>query len=620
MCGIFGVLAPRGRFTHDDVNAALTALAHRGPDGAGVSRHQIGESRELWLGHRRLAIVDLSDRAAQPMQRSESAIVFNGEVYDHVELRHELDVELTTGSDTEVLLEGLRAKGGAFLERCNGMWSLAFLDGKRDSLLLARDRLGKKPLYVYEAGDVFAFASELKAFLALGLPLTVNDEGLAWFRWLGYIPARHTIWLECSKVPAATHVTVDLRDPSRKTETLYWDPLGGFADRFDGSFDDAVDAVGALVDDSTRLRVRADVPVGVFLSGGIDSTLVASSMARLGDHRLRAFTVQPSDPSFDESQVARKTAAQLGIEITVLPLALEDYDRQIERAVATFDEPFSDPSLIPTLAISEAARQHVTVVLTGDGGDESFFGYPWLSYPSRLFARRRWIAWMPGWKRIAGRLLDAPCMEHAVRGAARVARLNPENPRVKISLLQDIVTARMPEEVYDTFQAAQPKRFLGAPDRARLNGSLIEHARAWYPKYGWEAAASRGTEATLSALDLVTYLRDGVLVKVDRSTMAYGQEARSPLLDHRVVRLAQSLDVRFKVEGGVHKRILRELVGRRVGGVSRLGKRGFGVPIPPGGTGPTERARWADLVERRFVATWVRAAEAGLEASAEWGR
>ncbi|MCA9606458.1 MAG: hypothetical protein KC619_12720, partial [Myxococcales bacterium] len=269
-----------------------------------------------------------------------------------------------------------------------------------------------------------------------------------------------------------------------------------------------------------------------------------------------------------------------------------------------FDEPFSDPSLIPTLAISEAARAHVTVVLTGDGGDETFMGYPWVSHPSRLFDRRRWVEWVPGWRRVAGPLLEARWMEHAVRGAARAARLNSDNPRVKISLLQDLVEARGPEQVYDTFQSALPKRFLGAGDRARLGGSLVEHARAWYPEYAWDSAAARGTQALLSALDLVTYLRDGVLVKVDRATMAYALEARSPLLDHRLVHLAQSLDTSFKIHRGVHKHLLRELVARRVRGVSRLKKHGFGVPLPPGGSGPTPRARWASLVERRFFETW----------------
>lgn len=604
MCGIFGVLAPRGRFTAEGVEAAVTSLAHRGPDGAGITRHDVAGGLELWLGHRRLAIVDLSTDAAQPMRRGDAVLVFNGEVYDHVELRGSIEAELTTSSDTEVLLEGLRAEGGAFLERCNGMWALARYDATRETLLLARDRLGKKPLYLYDAGGILAFASELKAFVALGLPLTVDEEALAWFRWLGYVPARRTIYRECVKIPAATHLEIPLREPARRSEVLYWDPLGGFARAFEGSFDDAIDAVGSLVDDATRLRVRADVPVGVFLSGGIDSTLVASSIARLGDHSLRAFTVQPTDASWDESEVARRTAAQLGIEITVLPLAPAAYDRQIERAARHFDEPFSDPSLIPTLAISEAAREHVTVVLTGDGGDELFMGYPWVSHPARLFAWRRRVAWLPGWRRAAGRLLEAPWMEHAVRGAARVARLNADNPRVKISLLQDLVEAGAPEHVYDTFQSAQPKRFLAAHDRARLAGSLAEHARGWYPEYAWGAAARRGTQALLSALDLVTYLRDGVLVKVDRATMAYSIEARSPLLDHRLVHLAQSLDTRFKIEGGVHKRVLRALVGRRIRGVSGLAKRGFGVPLPEGGRGPTPRARWADLVERRFFETW----------------
>lgn len=605
MCGIFGVLAPRGRFAEALVESALTSIAHRGPDGWGLTRHDVGDTHELWLGHRRLAIVDLSDDAAQPMRRGDAVLTFNGEIYDHVELRGSIDAELTTTSDTEVLLRGLMAEGGDFLRRCNGMWALGLYDGARDTLLLSRDRLGKKPLYLYEADGVLSFASELKAFATLGLDLTLDEDALAWFRWLGYIPGRRAIYRECRKLAAATHVEIDLRDPRKKTETPFWDPLGGFERRFAGSFEDALEEVGAVIDDATRLRVRADVPVGVFLSGGIDSTLVASSISRLGHHDLQAFTVERAEKEWDETEVARSTARQLDIAITTLPISAADCDRQLERAGTQFDEPFSDPSLIPTLALSEAARRHVTVVLTGDGGDELFMGYPWVSYPTRFFDRRRWISWVPGWRRVAGGLLQAPWMEHAVRGAARVARLNTDNANVKLAILEDIVEARTPEQVYDTFHSSQPKRFLSSADRARLEGSLVEHARTWYPGYAWDAAAAQGTRALLSALDLVTYLRDGVLVKVDRATMAYGLEARSPLLDHRLVHLAQSLDTSFKVRDGVHKRLLRELVAGRIRGVSRLGKKGFGVKLPEGGEGPTPRARWSQLVERRFFQTWL---------------
>ncbi|MBX3271847.1 MAG: asparagine synthase (glutamine-hydrolyzing) [Sandaracinaceae bacterium] len=604
MCGVLGVLAPRGRFARPDLAAALDTLAHRGPDGAGLTRHDAPHARELWLGHRRLAIVDLSEAAAQPMQRGEATLVFNGEIYDHVELRASLDLPLSTSSDTEVLLEGLRAHGPPFLERCNGMWALAYHDASRRELVLARDRLGKKPLYLYEADDVIAFASEPKAFVALGLPLTIDEDARALYRWLGYLPARRTIYRECAKLPAATHLTISLGDPSKRTERLYWDPLGGFAHRFEGTFDDALDAVSALVDDATRLRVRADVPVGVFLSGGIDSTLVASSVARLGDRATRAFTVQPTDPRFDESPVARATAAQLGVPITVLPLGPEDYARQTDRAATIFDEPFADPSFIPTLAISEAARAHVTVVLTGDGGDELFMGYPWLSHPGRFFELRRHVAWVPGWRPAARYLLGRSWMEPLVRGAARVAKLRSDTARIKIAVLEDVVDARSAEDIYDAFHTMVPRQLLDASVQARLHGSLLTYARAWYPGYAWDAAASRGTHAILSGLDLVTYLRDDVLVKVDRATMAYGLEARSPLLDHRLVALAQSLDTELKVHRGVHKHPLRQLAARRVRGVHELAKRGFGIPLPAGGDGPTDRARFGDVVERRFLSTW----------------
>ncbi|MDQ3030787.1 MAG: asparagine synthase (glutamine-hydrolyzing) [Myxococcota bacterium] len=614
MCGIFGVIARPGRFGDADVLRATRALDHRGPDGHGVERVFASDSWEVWLGHTRLAILDLSADGHQPMRGFGGVIVFNGEIYDHRARRDALrsdGIALRSSSDTEVLLAGLMRDGPDYVARCNGMLALGAWRESDRTLVLARDRLGKKPLYLYETGDVLAFASELKAFHALGVPLTEDPEAWAHYHWLRHVPGERSIYRECRKLPAASHATVTLpaggSSLPRVRSSLYWDPLRACGERFEGRYDDAIDELLALVDDATALRLDADVPVGVFLSGGIDSSLVAASVAGARTGEISAYIVKAEDPALDESEVATRTAARLGLRACVLDLRRRDYDRQIERIPFAYDEPCAPLSQIPTMAIAEAARRHVKVVLTGDGGDEVFVGYPWLGFPERLFRYRRPLDLVPGAGHLARRALPTRAGRAALRMAARTLGISTADLAGKERLAHELLRATSPAELYDFFQELQPRRTLSPDDARHLGpGGLLARAKRDYPEYSWDAAEARPLPELLAALELVTSMRDEILVKLDRGTMAHSLEARSPLLDYRVVELGLRLPLEHKAHEGVYKRILRDACARRVDReLARRKKSGFGIPppedLPPG---PSDAARWALAVEGAWRRRW----------------
>lgn len=616
MCGILAGIARPGRYQHADLRRAVGTLAHRGPDDLGVERVHATDAWELWMAHTRLSILDLSEAGHQPMHAEHRErggwIVFNGEVYGHRELRPELEATghgFRSTSDTEVLLRGLLEHGPGFLDRTNGMLAAAYFDQASETLLVARDRLGKKPVYIYESPDALFFASELKAFVALGLTLTEDAESLAYYHWLQHIPFERTIYKECQKLPAASFTVVDLRCGERvplKTE-LFWDPLAAMARSFEGTYDDALDRVEELLDDATRIRLDADVPVGVFLSGGIDSSLVASSVARQHAGDVKAFIVKAADPQLDESERAVRTARQLGLSYEVLDLQPADYQRQIEKIPDAYDEPCAPFSQIPTLAISEAARKHVTVVLTGDGGDEGFVGYPWYDYPERLFRYRRPLDLVPGARAIASLVLPSRLGTLGLHVAVRALGLNAKNIETKREIAFRLLRAPRPTELYDHFQELQPMRALDSSDRAVLGpAGILERAVRAYPRYDWAAAESRAVPELLAALELVTSMRDEILVKVDRATMAYSLEARSPLLDHRMVELGMSLPISHKARDGVHKRVLRDVCARRIDrDLATRRKSGFGVPLPDDlPPGPTPAVRWMRAVECAWRQRW----------------
>lgn len=612
MCGILGVISRPNTFTRESVQKALDTMLHRGPDDAGLEYIKINSEWEAWFGQRRLSIVDLSPGGHQPMfgslsERERGCLIFNGEAYNHDEVRDTLKDRwnFKSRSDTEVVLAGLMLSGPKILEQLNGMLALGYLSLSESSLLLARDRLGKKPLYVYRSHQLLIFASELKAIKALGVQLTVDPEANAYYRWMGYVPADMTIYKECKKLKAGSYTEFDLKSNiiSEVKQKQYWDPLCGYTKTYKHSYSDAIDEFLYLLDDATKIRLEADVPVGAFLSGGIDSSLVISSIARLKPDSVTGFTVKFDDPDFDESGIAENTAVQLGLKIQKLHLRAADYDRQIKKLPWHYDEPFSDSSQIPTMAISEAARKEVTVVLTGDGGDEIFLGYPRFAYPAKMDRIRRLASLVPaGSKAIMLSLKTAPGRA-LLKYLLRISGAPVTNIDSKISRIQEILGSTDSRQLYDSIMSVQQKLALPLSDRQILeNKSLYKLVRDWYPELQWTALNNRSREEQLAAIDMVTYMRDDVLVKVDRATMAYSLEARSPLLDYRIVEFGTSLPAEFKFHQGRFKRILRDALSRRVkGDIVRYGKRGFGVPLPADlPAGPNQAARWNIFIEKQW--------------------
>lgn len=604
MCGLLSIISRPNVFDRETVQRALQTLAHRGPDGAGLELFNVS-NWDIWMGHRRLAIVDLSTDGAQPFRSNEAhdaVIVFNGEVYNHHELRRDARGRfLRSTSDTEVLLTGIMDVGQDYLKRVNGMFAFAYLDMRQRSLLLGRDRIGKKPLYIYQAADIIAVASELKALIALGLKVTVDESALAYFRWTGYIPDPLTIYREIRKFPAATCAQIDLQKPTLDLKfRRFWDPLAAFEHVYSGTYEHAVDELAYLVDDAVKLRLDADVPVGTFLSGGIDSSVIVASVAKFKNNTM-AMTVRLDDFSLDESRFAIDTGRQLGVDVTTLKVEIPQDDGEL---AWVFDEPFADISQVPMMTIARAAREHVKCVLTGDGGDEIFLGYPWLTYPGRIDSIAKLCptpvaAWL-------ARSVDSPMGHVIVKYVAKLLGLNVATTSNKVSMIKSILLNANPANLYDLFKTQQHRDFLSPDLKRRLPTSLADFSRDSYDDLAWEALEGRSLPEFLGAVDFLTFLKDDVLVKVDRATMAYGLEARSPLLDYRVVQFAHSLPLNYKISDGVYKRIMRDLLRRSVDGeILGRSKQGFGIPVPSDvPSAATPSAAWASRIESAWRTKW----------------
>ena len=539
----------------------VASLAHRGPD-----------HREVWsdpsegiaLGHARLAVLDLSPAGNNPMARSNGRyrITYNGEVYNFLELRRELEAEgfaFASRSDSEVVLAAYERWGAACVARFVGMFAFAIWDGRDRTLFVARDRLGKKPLYYARYDGRVSFASEPRALLVdPGLPREVDPDALSLYLRFGYVPSPATIFRGILRLPPG-HVGWLGREQVRVES--YWDPLataGGAP--VDTGDTEAERSLEALLGEAVRQRTISDVPVGAFLSGGIDSSLVVALLQERSDRPVRTFSVRFEDPEFDESEAAARVAAHLGTEHQTVECGEAQMLPVVDGLGGLIDEPLADSSFIPTYVLSRAVRSSVTVAMTGDGGDEAFWGYP------RYGALRRW-GWLLGQpgpiRNLVGRIAGTR-PEARWQRIASVLLLDDENPYHRFTRLAGAGEIRAwtgrgePRPIHD--EVLERLRGLPLPDAAPL-------------------------------LDLVTYLPDDVLQKVDRATMAAGLEARSPLLDRRVVEFAARLPAGLKWKDGHGKVLLRRMLARRLPPplVDRP-KRGFGVPLARWLKGPLRGA------------------------------
>ena len=576
MCGIAGIFAddPRVAVTKEALAAMGQALAHRGPDGSGV---HCGAG--YGLAHRRLAIVDLSPLGAQPMSdaRRELHVVFNGEIYNHAELRAELEARghrFVSRADTEVLLHGWREWGTGLPAKLRGMFAFALVDERDRSLFLARDRLGKKPLYLARDAGQLAFASELKALRAgwPGLSRALDPQALAQFLALRYVPDPRSIFGAIAKLPPAHWL---LRRGGREEQQAYWRVSFAAADRV--PLPELEAQALDLLDEAVRIRLMGEVPLGAFLSGGIDSYAVVESMARASSAPVVACTIGFPAAEFDERPQARAAAAATGAVLHEGVVTATDL-LQLDWFGGTFDEPFADASAVPTWHVSRIARRHVTVALSGDGGDESFAGYRryridgWEQRLRHLLPEGIW--------RLLGAVypkLDAwPRYLRWKRTFANLA-LRPAEAYARS------VSASLPEEVLPLL-------------RGHLRAAAGDPLAPVIAAYD-QADAGDPLQRAIAA-DLATYLPGDILVKVDRASMAVSLEVRAPLLDHRLVEFAARLPSRLKLLGGQSKGFLRHALRTRLAPAALArSKRGFSVPLADWLRGPV-----GDGLERSLAA------------------
>lgn len=562
MCGIAGFLRPTGASRPDD-SAILQAMAqtirHRGPDGQGV-----WAERGAGFAHRRLSIIDLSESANQPMVSADGkhALCYNGEIYNFRDVRDELQrlgETFRTQSDTEVLLYALRRWGADALKRLNGMFAFAFWDSERRTMMLARDRIGEKPLVYASVGGTLIFGSEIKALCAFpGFERRPDLRAISHYLAFQYVPAPMTAFAGVRKLPPGSYLIArpgEIGEPKS-----YW-RLPPPRERKIADKRDLAAEARELLRQGVKRRLVSDVPVGAFLSGGIDSSMTTALMAQESSGPIKAFSIGFDEPQYDERAFARLVAQRYGVEHHE-EVVREDAADILPQLVWHYGEPFADSSALPTYFLSRLARRHVTVALSGDGGDEFFMGYG--RYKTCL--DMQWIGGVPrALRRAAGYVAqtmpESLAQRRYFRGARRLLKLASDMP------------ASQYEFTIMSFQDTDKRDAFGEALRPHLAESSVRLLDSYF-----DAAPSLPSGAAWA--DIHTYLPDDILVKVDIAAMAHGLETRPPFLDPDLMEWAAALPPSVKTEGGVLKKILKDAAeGLLPTEVIHRPKMGFGVPI-----------------------------------------
>lgn len=591
MCGIAGFWLQKetGHEPTELLQRMGNTLAHRGPDDSGIF---FDKNAGLGLSFRRLSIIDLTAEGHQPMVSSSGryTIIFNGEVYNYEAIRAELGPQQWRGhSDTEVMLAAMERWGlEAAVRRFVGMFAFALWDSFERRLHLVRDRLGIKPLYYAHVEGSFVFASELKALKVFpGFRVAIDRDSLAAYMRCAYVPAPHSIYEQTYKLPAGHILTLSSAEAS-PVLSAYWSAeevaRKGAESRLQGGDEEIIQQLREKLADSVRLRMIADVPLGAFLSGGIDSSTVVALMQSQSSRPVKTFTIGFHEDQYNEATHARKIAEHLGTEHTEFFITPQDALDVVPLLPSMYDEPFADSSQIPTHLVSKLARRHVTVALSGDGGDELFCGYSRYDFVHSLWNALRKI---PGpIARGAAKLMHLvpPALINNTAGRLPLPPRLRQAPGEKIHRLADHLLAQDPAEIYLRAITMWPD-----PPSVVLNSHEHDSVLQAIRKF----ANMPDVREMAMLTDLTNYLPDDILTKVDRASMAIGLEARVPLLDHRVAEFAWRLPLHFKVRNGKTKWALRQVLYQHVPAeLVERPKMGFGVPVDLWLRGPLRE--WAE--------------------------
>ena len=565
MCGISGIFHLNGQpVEKNDIETMNQTMIHRGPDGQGIFTQS-----EIGLGHRRLSIIDL-EAGKQPMSNADGSIqvVFNGEIYNYLELKQELEAkgyQFRTRSDTESIIYAYEAYGDRFVEKLRGMFAIGLWDSRNKKLILTRDRVGKKPLYYYLDQHRIVFASELKAVIALpGIPKELDIQALDAYLSFGYVPSPLSIFKHIRKLPPAS-VAVCTAKSFNVREYWHLDMTQPDLSWNDAS---AIEELEAIFDESVRLRLMSDVPLGAFLSGGVDSSAVVASMSRLmGNERVKTASIGFSEKKFNELEYAEIVARHCNTdhsEFVVQPDALSILDKLVWH----LDEPFADSSAIPTYYVSQMARKKVTVALSGDGGDETFAGYVGRYSMNRFEDGIR-------------RKIPPMIRQKVLAPLAEIYPRRDDLPR-PLRLKRFLANLSLPiEQAYfrdmSFYFLPEMKKELYTPDTAKAIGNFNA-----FDVLGRHFAANQNPDPVtrVQYVDIKTYMTEDILVKVDRMSMANSLEVRAPILDHKLMEFVGRLSSDFKLRGKTSKFIFKKMNDRRLPeDILYRKKQGFSIPM-----------------------------------------
>ena len=569
MCGIAGFIDFNKQTTSNDLKKMTDTLYHRGPDGAGYELFEEANA-QIGFGHRRLAIIDLTEHGKQPMSVAHLWITFNGEIYNYKEIRQELIAcghNFTSESDTEVILNAYLKWGKSCVHRLIGMFAFAIYDKQKNDVFIARDRTGIKPLYYYFTNGLFLFASELKAFHAHpNFDKKINKSAVGAFMQYGNIPGEISIFQHTYKLRPGHHLTLSLTTKSTEIEQ-YWNVYDYYnKPKLSISFEEAKAETEKLITSACSYRMIADVPVGIFMSGGYDSTTVTALLQKDRTEQLRTYTIGVPDIGLNEAPYAADIAKHIGTNHTTYECTEKEALSFIPELPFYYDEPFADSSAIPTHLVSKIARKDVTVALSADGGDEVFAGYNRYDYLMRYGKK---IEQIPSFmqKSIAG-IMDIvpsqalPILRNKYNFHNRYEKLkgilkNPSSEQIMLSLSQQFTDNQLQKLFIDDLLI--PETLYTSKELQIGNSSPL---------------------AYMMAIDYQTYLPDDILQKVDRATMSVSLEGRDPLLDHRIIEWASQLPDNFKYSNGVKKYILREITHQYIPQtLLDRPKMGFAIPI-----------------------------------------